>query len=100
MRVIPTGHRQAGLSKPNNNNSHIAAIINGVMQATRHENGSVASSTIPSTVGGNETRNSSAVQMPQHGTHARNTSAVSPHSASTQQRRVTYDHNGDIVPPS
>ena len=74
-------------------NRHVAAIINGVMQANRNE-GSVVS---PSTTG----TNMSLPPMHQHGPHARPPHAVN--SVQAQQSnasvtsQVTYDHNGNIL---
>jgi hypothetical protein len=70
---------------------HIAAIINGVMQATRHENDSVSGSQVPSQVGGNADR----TQMPQHGPHARSIANI---STGSQRSQTQYDHNGNIIP--
>ena len=67
----------------------IAAIINGVIQATRHENDSVAGCTIPTQV------NTPRSQMPQHGPHARSVSQV---STSSPRSQTQYDHNGNIIP--
>ena len=72
----------------------VAAIINGVMQATRHENDSIAASSIPSHVGG---RNTSAVRMPQHGTHTRRGSNNISQASTSQRQQLQFDHNGDIV---
>ena len=65
---------------------HIAAIVNGVINATRNETESVAGSSLPSQVGG----------RPQHGPHARNTSAVGA-AAASQRRNVRYDHEGNVL---
>ena len=73
-------------------NRHVAAIINGVIQATCNETESVAGSSIPSQVGGTTPR------MPQHGSHARNSSAVS--NANTTLTTRQYDHNVNVVPGS
>ena len=66
----------------------IAAIINVVMQATRHENDSLTGSTIPTQV------NTPRSQMPQYGPHARVVSQV---STSSQRSRTQYDHNVNII---
>ena len=71
----------------NDNDRQIAAIINGVMQASRHENDSTSGSSIPTQV-------NTRVQMPQHGPHARTSSQV---TTTSQRSQVTYDHNGNIV---
>ena len=98
-------HEQRKKRKENNpdtdNNNHgqrqVAAIINGVMQATRNESESVAGSSIPSQINANN--GGGNAQMPQHGTHIRSVSisGVSQRSA-TQRSQIRYDHNGDIVP--
>ena len=80
--------------KVDGDNKHIAAIINGVMQATRHENESISSSSIPSHVSGTGAR---SARMPQHGTHVRQVNATS-QSASQHRHPLHFDHNGDIVP--
>ena len=80
--------RKQGATMENESQRHIAAIINGVMQATRNENESIAGS-VPSQIGTNP-------RMPQHGTHARNASATTMRSTSSSSGRV-YDHNGNIV---
>ena len=67
-------------------NRHVAAIINGVMQASRNENNSVSGSSIPSQV---------SARQPQHGPHARQAAAAQ--SSASSRRSVTYDHNGNIV---
>ncbi len=82
-----------------NNDRQIAAIINGVMQASRHENDSIANSTLPSHIGG--TNGSGSARMPQHGPHARAIqSANTSGDTSSQRTPVQYDHNGNIVPQS
>ena len=75
---------------PNANDRHVAAIINGVIQASRTERDGL------STTGSIPTQ----VQMPQHGPHVR----VPPRSVSaattgsvSQAASVRYDHNGNIV---
>ena len=73
---------------------HVAAIINGVMQANRveRETMSVSGSSIPSQI---------VPQMPQHGTHARpRTVSGATVVTHTSQGNVTYDHTGNIVPQS
>ena len=70
----------------------IAAIINGVMQASRHEQESTSGS-IPSQVGGNG-------RMPQHGPHARQSNAANSGTRSIGSAGHRYDHNGDIIPPN
>ena len=72
-------------------NRHVAAIINGVINATRNENASTGSS-IPSSVGG--------AARPQHGPHARASSAVQIDNASagaSSRGNVTYDHEGNVI---
>ena len=82
----------------NENNRHVAAIINGVMQASRHErDADSVSPSIPS-----------RVSMPQHGPHAwppatqRDVNAITQGSANSQasSRNTSYnfDHNGNIIP--
>ena len=71
----------------NDNDRQVAAIINGVMQASRHETDSTSGSSIPTQV-------NTRAQMPQHGPHARNASQV---TTASQRSQVTYDHNGNIV---
>jgi hypothetical protein len=89
------GNNSINPGNGNGSQRHIAAIINGVMQATRNENESVPGSSVPSQI--TETSEGSSAQMPQHGTHVRqaNVSALS-QSRSTRSQ-VRYDHNGDIV---
>ena len=79
-------------AKPDDDNGQrqIAAIINGVIQATRHENDSAS---IPSHVGG---QNSSG-RMPQHGPHARQANAANTSGKSVGSASHRYDHNGDII---
>ena len=66
-----------------------------MMQANRneHDGASVAGASIPS-----------QVSMPQHGPHARsrNQSTIGAVTISpgTVRSQITYDHNGNIVPPS
>ncbi len=71
-------------------NRMVAAVVNGVMQASRHESASVAGSTIPSQV---------VPTMPQHGPHARTNAAVNTaaSTAGSSRRSHRYDHNGDVV---
>ena len=71
----------------NDTDRQVAAIINGVMQASRHANDSTSGSSIPTQV-------NTRTQMPQHGPHARSASQV---SIASQRSQVTYDHNGNIV---
>ena len=68
---------------------HVAAIINGVMQASRSERDAQSiANTIPT-----------QVQMPQHGSNARSvTRSVNAVSIGAATRSVTYDHNDSIVP--
>ena len=75
------------------NDKHVAAIINGVMQASRHETDSIANSSIPSQVGGNH-RNP---RMPQHGPHARQAAATGASQGGASRTPLVYDHNGNIV---
>ena len=67
------------------------------MQASHQENESVAGSSIPTQIGGNNTSNtsSSGTQMPQHGPHARGVAQIS--TTRTQRSQVQYDHNGNII---
>jgi hypothetical protein len=81
-------------SKNDENDRHVAAIINGIMQANRVEREamSVSGASVPSQI---------TPQMPQHGPHAR-PRTVSGTTVVTQasQGNVTFDHTGNIVPQS
>ena len=72
----------------------VAAVINGVINATRHENDSVANSSISSEGGGGS-------RAPQHGSRARQAAAANTGGGSStggnNRRSVRYDHNGNIV---
>ncbi len=68
-------------------NRLVAAVINGVMNASRHESQSVADSSIPSQI---------TPRQPQHGPHARQAAAAQTSNNSTRST-VTYDHNGNVV---
>ena len=76
------------------NNRHVAAIINGIMQANR--NASSASTATGTT-------NTSLPPMSQHGPHARPPVEINQvrttQSSSDQSRAsvVTYDHNGNVL---
>ena len=71
-------------------NRHVAAIINGIMQANR--NTSSSSTTTPS-----------LPPMPQHGLNARppvqinQVRAEQNNSDQSRTSAVTYDHNGNVV---
>ena len=65
-------------------NRHVAAIINGVMQASRNETESVAASTL------------SGSRMPQHGPHARAAAATST-STRSNRSNLRFDHTGNII---
>ena len=78
-----------------NDNRHVAAIINGVINTTQNENASNAS---------NVGTNVPLPPMPQHGPHARPSviaatqpQCAPPSSSSTVSSQITYDHNGNIV---
>ena len=90
-KAAKEAHRSGKKNRTGDNddsNRLIAAVINGVTQASRHERGSDTGS-LPSQIG------TSTSSMPQHGPHARasNTSAA---STSSRQTR-TYDHLGNVV---
>ena len=77
----------------NDSNHHVAAIINGVIQATQNETADlVTGSSIPSQVRAIPPR------MPQHGSHAPNSTAVS--NAGTNAISQRYDHNSNVIPGS
>ena len=87
--------RQAKKQATVDDNRHVAAIINGVINATRNENASNVSH-----VG----TNIPLPPRPQHGPHARppvvaanQTQRTSPSSNSMVSSQITYDHNGNIV---
>jgi hypothetical protein len=64
----------------------VAAIINGVMQASRHEN---SGASVPGQI--------TLPPMPQHGPHARPRSVAQVSAPPSTQSVVTYDHTGNIV---
>ena len=70
----------------NSNQSYIAAIINGVVQASRHESDSVAGSSIPSQITGSS--------RPQHGPHARQAATT---SSVRSRGPLRFDHEGNII---
>ena len=78
----------SAVTTDDDNQRQIAAIINGVVQANRHENDSIAGTSIPSQVTTNRP------QMPQHGPHARGVAQV---STTSQRSQAQYDHNGNII---
>jgi hypothetical protein len=63
--------------------SQVAAVINGVMNATR--NMSIASSTV------------TPPAMPQHGPHAKTKTVASVESGQSVISQVTFDHHGNIL---
>ena len=78
-------------------NHQVAAIVNGVIQATRNK----SMVYMPNTVGISSTRTPSLPPMSQHGPHTRPPptiiSQVQKKSNSSVASAVTYDHNGSIV---
>lgn len=80
-KISATGTTTADSSE-DNVRSIAAAVINGVMHASRAANDN-------DSIHGNST-NSSRVSMPQHGTHATR-------QAASSSRRRTYDHLGNII---
>jgi hypothetical protein len=80
-------------NNPNNDERQVAAIINGVIQASRTErDGLSTTGSIPN-----------QVQMPQHGSHVRtpprsvNGTTTAGASTGSQSSPVRYDHLGNIV---
>ena len=81
-------------------NCQIAAIINGVMNASRVEaSTSTQGSGISRLSSNNNPNHPPLPPMPQHGPHARPPSTVNQvqQQNSSNISQVTYDHNGNIV---